>query len=82
MSKACKSNDVSFLARGAEDSGERESNTLVIYPELGNNAPKGALMSDGQGVACATPCKGPPVQEEPMAHQLVGRVTAYQGDDG
>jgi hypothetical protein len=27
-------------------------------------------------------CKGPPVREEPMAHQLVGKVTAYQGYDG
>ena len=47
MSKACKSNDVLFPAREMEDSGERERNTLVIYPGLGSNSPKGVLIPDG-----------------------------------
>ncbi|GHF92596.1 hypothetical protein GCM10018783_74210 [Streptomyces griseosporeus] len=27
-------------------------------------------------------CKAPAVQDEPAAYQLVGEVTAHQGDDG
>ena len=28
------------------------------------------------------PFKAPALREKPMAYQLVGRVMAYQGDDG
>jgi len=33
------------------------------------------------GGRMAFPFKAPALQEGPMPHQLVGRVTAYQGDD-
>ena len=63
------------------------SKTWVIYPGDGDIPPKGGAIPNivrsregGRG-------KGGlwnmlPLLDEPMAHQLVGRVTAYQGDDG
>ena len=35
----------------------------------------------GMGGHKSFPCKDPSDREEPMAHQLVGKVTAYQGYD-
>ena len=63
-------------------SGKRERNTLVTSLALVNNLPKGGLIHDiaSQAYACAV--KAPAVRERPMAHQLVGGVTAHQGYDG
>ena len=45
VDKACKSNGLKFLAIRALNSGERVSNTLVTYLEVGHNEPKGSLIS-------------------------------------
>jgi hypothetical protein len=44
VSKACKSNGLLKLA--LKVSGKRESNTLVTYPQDGNNTEKFVLIPD------------------------------------
>ena len=54
----------------------------MICPEVGDNIPKGMLIPH---VLIRIKClmsKDLSLQEEPASHQLVGRVTAYQGNDG
>ena len=63
-------------------SGKRERNTLVIFPALVNNPPKGGLIHDIATWSYDLVVKVPAVREEPMAHQLVGGVKAHQGYDG
>ena len=46
VSKACKSNGEIVSARIWSLSGKRVSNTLVTYPEVRNNVPKGTLIPD------------------------------------
>jgi hypothetical protein len=36
-----------YAAKGSH--GKRESNALVIYPEDGNNSPKGGIIPDNSG---------------------------------
>ena len=62
------------------ESGKRESNTLVTYLWLGHNPEKSGLIPD---MFCLyfRQSKDLSVREGPMAHQLVGRVMAYQGED-
>ena len=58
------------------------SNALVICPEVGDNIPKGMLIPH---VIIRVKClliKDLSLREEPASHQLVGKVTAYQGYDG
>ncbi len=64
--------------------GERVSNTWAICPEDGDNLGKPWLIPDTLLGGHPLGRKGPqgPLQEEPAAYQLVGGVTAYQGDDG
>ena len=69
-------------------SGERVSNALVTCPEEGDNSSKGLLIPHVVlRVRClwtkgASHFVGLPLREGPASHQLVGRVMAYQGDDG
>jgi hypothetical protein len=62
-------------------SGKRESNTLVTYPEDRYNPPKGELIPDVIPHHMVRNERSNPPWEGPMAHQLVGRVKAYQGFD-
>ncbi len=59
------------------------SSTWVIYLLVGDNISKGVLIphkstSVGKGGLSLEAI----AKDEPAAHQLVGRVKAYQGDDG
>ena len=66
-------------------SGERVSNESLTYPGLRDSCPKGQVIPDEtpgrhlpglKGVP-----RGKPRGERAISYQLVGRVTAYQGDD-
>ena len=46
VSKACKSNGSQFVAILIVVSGKRVRNTLVTYPQDGDNLPKGGLIAD------------------------------------
>ena len=67
-----------------EYSGERVSNTWVIYPQGGNNPGKPGLIPDKttEGNFRGQRELRPPPEDEPAAYQLVGEVTAHQGEDG
>ena len=57
----------------------------MTCPAVGNNSPKGLLIPHVvQGVRELEPklLVRVALQEGPAAHQLVGRVMAYQGNDG
>ena len=78
MVQACKSNDL------ARDSGRRVSNTWTIYPRIGDNISKEALIPNEISWSHDREIKGGsqglPFEEEPAAYQLVGEVTAHQGN--
>ncbi len=81
VSKACKSNGCFLVAIQGNASGKRERNTLVICPEVRYNPSKDGLIPDVIiGHMIDDESRKTP-QEEPMPHQLVGRVTAYQDYD-
>ncbi len=64
-------------------SGERVSNALVTCLEVWNNSGKLELiphMVSGFRNHCLKVFGS--LREGPASHQLVGRVMAYQGDDG
>ena len=71
-------------------SGKRVSNAWVTCPRAGDNPPKGGLIPHKPTVSMETegkagdPCESGDLAlgDGPASHQLVGRVTAYQGDDG
>ena len=63
-------------------SGERVSNTWATYPRLWNNPGKPGLMPDILVGSHGLTRKAPTAWDGPAAYQLVGGVTAYQGDDG
>ena len=77
MVQACKSHDL------ARDSGGRVSNTWAIYPRVGDNISKEALIpndipwSHDWGIKGGS--QGLPFMEEFAAYQLVGEVMAHQG---
>ena len=58
------------------------SNTLVTYLQVEDNFAKAKLILDSHIGTQVFICKGFSLGEGPMAHQLVGKVTAYQGYDG
>ena len=65
------------------ESGERVSNTLVTCPEERDNSGKLELIPhELEGVKFLSRKRSNPLWEGPAVHQLVGRVMAYQGDDG
>ena len=63
-------------------SGERVSNTWAICPALWDKPWKRGLIPDTTQGGISSVWKAPAVQDEPAAYQLVGEVTAHQGDDG
>jgi hypothetical protein len=64
------------------ESGERVSNTWATCPRLWDNLGKPGLIPDTLGGSHGPPRKAPAAWDGPAAYQLVGGVTAYQGDDG
>ncbi len=75
MAKTCKSHGVAI------PSGERESNESLMYPGLWDSCPKGQVIPDDITLSHDGVLKGPPVREQAISYQLVGGVTAHQGDD-
>ncbi len=74
------------LARD-EYSGERVRNTWAILPQGRDNPAKVGLRPDkttggNPGGQRALSLQRRSLEEKPAAYQLVGRVTAYQGNDG
>ncbi len=63
-------------------SGRRVSNTWVTYPQDWDNGWKQALIPDRLVWLEYETSKVSTLGAGPAAHQLVGRVTAYQGNDG
>ena len=55
---------------------------MATYPKVQNNSSKGELILDVIPVRKDRKERRKPLWEGPMVHQLVGRVTAYQGSDG
>ena len=75
MAKTCKSYGVAI------HSGERESNESLMCPGLWDSHPKGWVIPDDISLSHDRDLKGPPVWEQAILYQLVGEVTAHQGDD-
>jgi hypothetical protein len=75
VAKTCKSHGVAI------PSGERESNESLTYPGLWDSHPKGWVIPDDIAAPHGAALKGPPVWERAISYQLVGGVTAHQGDD-
>ncbi len=64
-------------------SGERVSNALVTCPEERDNSSKEPLIPHVIiRIRCLLIKWIYSLREGPASHQLVGRVMAYQGDDG
>jgi hypothetical protein len=63
-------------------SGERVSNTWVTCPWLWDNPGKPGLIPDTTRDRMVRVWKGFPAKDGLAAYQLVGGVTAHQGDDG
>jgi hypothetical protein len=57
-------------------------NTLVTYPEVRYNSSKDGLIPDVIPSCERWDERRKSPWEGPMVHQLVGKVTAYQGYDG
>ncbi len=77
----CKSNGADFFE--SELSGERVSNTWMICPEAGDNSSKGLLIPHKLYEFRSYRVKEfISLREESVSHQLVGKVKAYQGEDG
>ena len=80
MLNTCKSNgDPDF---GPAISGERVRNTWATCPRLWDNPGKPGLIPDTPAIPHDAAGKAPTVWDGPAAYQLVGEVTAHQGDDG
>ena len=75
MAKTCKSYGA------ARPSGERVSNESLMYPGLRDSRSKGRVIPDDITLSHGRVLKGPPVWERAISYQLVGEVTAHQGDD-
>ncbi len=63
------------------------SNAWAICPGVGDNSEKSGLIpnvASGRmtGTLKVGILRDLPLQEEPASYQLVGEVTAHQGDDG
>ena len=85
MDKTCKSNGISGVAIHQWSSGVRVRNTWATCPEVGDSSPKGELIPHvATGGFSGTPKPGLNLAllDGPAAYQLVGEVTAHQGDDG
>ena len=84
MPQTCKSSEGWLVRKDRfNSSGERVSNTWAICPADGDNLGKPGLIPDtlaGRHLLVRK-CRKT-LWDEPVASQLVGGVTAYQGDDG
>ena len=58
------------------------SNESLMYPGARDSQPKGWVIPDDITFRHLKVLKGPPVWERAISYQLVGEVTAHQGDDG
>ncbi len=65
-----------------EDSGERVSNALVTCPLERDNRSKDLLIPHKIVGIRPYDESRKALREGPASHQLVGEVTAHQGDDG
>ena len=75
MAKTCKSHGP------ARVSGERVSNESLMYPGHRDSRSKGRVIPDKITEPHGFVLKGPPVWEQAILYQLVGEVTAHQGND-
>ena len=82
MPNTCKSNGLwQFIVKV---SGKRVSNTSPIFLRAGDNSGKPGLIPRETTSRHRDEVKVPQgtLEEEGTAYQLVGGVTAHQGDDG
>ena len=85
MDKTCKSNGFGLAAMSGRVSGARVRNTWATCPEVGDSPPKGGLIPNvatGRWSGTLKVAAKLPLLDGPEAYQLVGEVTAHQGDDG
>ena len=87
MAKACKSNGHEHWVTEAHVSGERVRNAWITYPGLGDSGglrpfAKVPVIPDDPAEPPGSAGKVQTVLERSMPYQLVGGVTAYQGNDG
>ena len=75
MAKTCKSHGP------ARVSGERVSNESLMYPGHRDSRLKDRVIPDKITEPHGLVLKGPPVWEQAISYQLVGEVTAHQGND-
>jgi hypothetical protein len=75
VAKTCKSHGVAI------HSGERVSNESLMCPGLWDSHPKGRVIPEEISFSQESDLKGTPVWEQAISYQLVGEVTAHQGDD-
>ena len=52
-----------------------------MCPGFWDSCPKGQVIPDDISFSHEEDLKGKPLWEQAISYQLVGRVTAYQGDD-
>ena len=64
------------------DSGERASNAFLTYLQARDSIGKPLVIPDNPIVSYGTVGKGLLPEDREMSYQLVGKVTAYQGEDG
>ena len=64
------------------ETGARVRNAYAIYLLQGNSPEKFGLMPHGIMTWHQDVIKVPTVKDEHASHQLVGKVTAYQDNDG
>jgi hypothetical protein len=57
------------------------SNVSLMYPELRDSCGKLQVIPDDITESHGLVLKGQPVWEQAISYQLVGEVTAHQGDD-
>ena len=62
-------------------SGGRVSNESLTCPGVRDSRPKGRVIPDDVTERHLVVPKGKPVRERAISYQLVGGVTAHQGDD-
>ena len=57
------------------------SNESLMYPGIWDSCPKGQVIPDDITLSHGEVLKGKPQEEQAISYQLVGEVTAHQGDD-